>query len=78
MPTNGVWTWSSSRALLSTYQTMKIVTATGVAASNPATSLLRRWAFRRPMVPRLDAETKERARIVQLVAGPRLRFAARR
>src|SRR5438552_3727202 len=39
------------------YQRMKIVTATGIAASVPATSLLRMCALNHPMVPRLDAES---------------------
>src|SRR5688572_6930338 len=62
MPTTGVLTPSSSRALLSTYQSTNSVTAIGIAASAPATILLRMWTWMRPMVVRLDDENSATAR----------------
>ena len=49
IPRNGTSIPRISRALLSTYQRMKKVTATGIAASMPATNLLRKCVLRRPM-----------------------------
>ena len=51
MPTIGVWTWSSSRDLLSTYQRTKMRDGDRDRRQHPRNQLVADVDLQRPMVP---------------------------